>query len=1030
MTPIEARSSYTAKVADCLVGPMLGEDEQLELGKHATPADVYLTGILFADAGEPSLEDDESLDIIPAEEPEEDEDEGVSLSSVKKPSMFGLSFAVQATGERLSISVSFSGARYTPTFVESEYESHWKRNPVELKAEIELVSGLTKHVLEHGVTLHVRVRESTDILHVTVVAQNSAVPEDVSRTNLVAASIFQSDMKISAANGCEIVPRPVRRPSDDEDQRTYNLLYRDQNEWAVGHICSADWTKDGSTVQTAWLPTATVPAMSARGNPIFGKKAKEARFENALDARALAEADTDELVARLAVLPEGYEEWLEKQRDRGETLPAELQETALDNIERADRMKSAIRGCIDQLGNDHTLRRAFQLAQAAMAQQFRWAEDASLVWRPFQLAFQLLAIPGLQVNGDGSPVNVEARCTMDLLWFPTGGGKTEAYLGLTAFLFFYRRLTAAQPDDGAGVSVIMRYTLRLLTVQQFERATRLVMSCEMIRKGENLGSEPFSIGLWVGNTTTPNRLEDAQDDSGALNAKKLVSCPVCGEELPAPRISNINYEFYCSNDTCAYGDEVFPVYTIDDLIYENCPSLVIGTIDKFAQIVRNADTNALFGKGKYPPPDLIIQDELHLISGPLGTLAGVYEAAIDIICSRDEVPPKVVGSTATIRRAAEQVRDLFDRDVRQFPPPVVDANDSCFAVVDEEKPGRQYIGLSTIGRSAKFSLQATYAACLLASDERSGVLSEEVLDPYWTLVGYFNSLRELGGAVVMLYDDVGDSLSTLGRLLDLGGTRDWERANPEVLELSSRVKSEEIPNHLETLTEKYPDQPYDAVVATNMISVGVDIPRLGLMVVNGQPKGMAEYIQATSRVGRGSVAGVVYCVYNAARNRDRSHFETFKTWHDSLYSSVEPNSVTPWADRARDKALHAAIVAIARHKLGMLHDEDLQKIESCEKELERYIEQMCQRVKSHREAESLMNEAREFIRRWKTTSPDYYWNEYDQAASLLVSAETAARFEVTHGSKWQKAAKPTPNSMRTVEPTTQFRLLPREDSYV
>jgi hypothetical protein len=769
--------------------------------------------------------------------------------------------------------------------------------------------------------------------------------------------------------------------------------------------------------------------MSSRGNPVFDEKEQETQFKDALDAQALSAADSDELVARLAVLPDGYLQWLKEQRGKTDSLAPELQSTALDNIERAEQMAATIRGCIDQLAADATLRRAFQLAHEAMAQQFRWAEDARLVWRPFQLAFQLLAIPGLQVEGDRKPVDVDARSTMDLLWFPTGGGKTEAYLGLTAFLFFYRRLTADRPDDDAGVSVIMRYTLRLLTVQQFERAARLVMSCELIRKREDIGNTPFSIGLWVGNTTTPNRLKDAQDDAGALNAKKLVSCPVCGENLPAPKVSESDFQFYCANDSCAYYGESFPVYTIDDLIYEKCPSLVIGTVDKFAQIVRNADTNALFGGGTYPPPDLIIQDELHLISGPLGTLTGIYEAAIDIICSRDGIRPKVVGSTATIRRAAEQVRDLFYRDVRQFPPPVIDADDSCFAVVDDTKPGRQYVGLSTIGRSAKFAIQATYAACLLASDERRGILDDGERDPYWTLVGYFNSLRELGGAVVMLYDDVGDSLSTLGRLLDLN-TKDWDRANPEVLELSSRVKSEEIPEHLETLTKKFPDQQYDAVVATNMISVGVDIPRLGLMVVNGQPKGMAEYIQATSRVGRGSVAGVVYCVYNAARNRDRSHFETFKTWHESLYSSVEPNSVTPWADRARDKALHAAIVAIARHKMGMLQDDDLVAIESREKELEDYVERICERVGNRREAESLMNEARDFIRRWKANSPKYYWNEYDQPNSLLVSAETAARFEAMFGNEWKKAAMPTPNSMRTVEPTTQFRLLPQDNTNV
>ena len=1025
MTSISARSSYTAQVQTCLLGPLLGQDEVLELKKSSTPADVYLTGILFADSAVGNPEDDESLELVSTSDQEE-QDQGVSLNSVKKPSMFGLSFALRSSGENPTLAISFTGARYEATLLDEEYISRWQRKPVDIGVEIEVERGLNSHDIGDGVTMHVNVRQAKDIHHVTVVAQNSENPEDLGRTNLVSSSIFQSKMRVEAGEVCEIVPRPVRRHSEDEEQRTNNLLYRDQHEWAVGHICSADWSEDGSVIETAWLPSTTVPAMSSRGNPIFAEKEDDSRFEDVLDAKSLSEANRDELVTRLSLLPDGYSEWLNNQMERAESLSDEYRSIAFSNIERAEEMAATIQSCIDRLAADDTLRRAFQLAQEAMAQQFQWAEGSRLNWRPFQLAFQLLAIPGLQVDEAGAPANREARQTMDLLWFPTGGGKTEAYLGLTAFLFFYRRLTAEEPDKGAGVSVIMRYTLRLLTVQQFERATRLVMSCELIRRREDIGSTHFSIGLWVGNSTTPNRIEGAQEAAGALNAKKLVNCPVCGESLPAPDVSEADYKLRCSNETCEYGDAALPVYTIDELIYENSPSLVIGTIDKFAQIVRNERTNALFGGESYDPPDLIIQDELHLISGPLGSLAGVYEAAIDIICRQDGVRPKVVGSTATIRRAAEQVRDLFDRDVRQFPPPVIDADDSCFAVVDEEKPGRKYIGLSTVGRSAKFALQATYAGCLLSSDERAGVLAEEELDPYWTLVGYFNSIRELGGALVMLYDDVGDSLANLARILDIDAD-DWDRVDPEVLELSSRVKSEEIPEHLEKLTKGYPEQPYDAVVATNMISVGVDIPRLGLMVVNGQPKSMSEYIQATSRVGRGSVAGVVYCVYNAARNRDRSRFETFKTWHGSLYSSVEPNSVTPWAARARDKALHAAIVAIARHKVGMLEDNDVDAIAAHRTELEGYIEEICERVQGQREASALMREAREFIRQWERFNPEYYWNEYDQANSLLVSAETAARYEAAHGQDWRLAATPTPNSMRTVEPSTEFRLLPQEN---
>jgi hypothetical protein len=184
---------------------------------------------------------------------------------------------------------------------------------------------------------------------------------------------------------------------------------------------------------------------------------------------------------------------------------------------------------------------------------------------------------------------------------------------------------------------------------------------------------------------------------------------------------------------------------------------------------------------------------------------------------------------------------------------------------------------------------------------------DRVRDTYWTLLGYFNSLRVLGGAMLQVQDDVTDRLEYLGKLL---ATKPRELQDP--IELTSRVPSAEIPNNLKSIEVRFPDpKTVDVLLATNMISVGVDVDRLGLMVVMGQPQATAEYIQATSRVGR-RFPGLVVTLLNSGRSRDRSHYENFVTYHSALYRQVESSSVTPFSPRARDRGLHAVLVALTR----------------------------------------------------------------------------------------------------------------------
>ena len=551
-------------------------------------------------------------------------------------------------------------------------------------------------------------------------------------------------------------------------------------------------------------------------------------------------------------------------------------------------------------------------------------------WRPFQAAFMLQCLESV-----ANPAS-EDRDICDLLWFPTGGGKTEAYLALTAFVFFIRRLRAGKSASGGGTAVLMRYTLRLLTADQFVRACLLTCAAEDLRRRQiDLAkTAPISIGLWVGEATSPNWLSDAAaalrtlhqghrlapDQSSPI---KLKRCPWCGTALRTADYSMARGDtaviIRCRNRSCEFKDGI-PATVVDEQIYHERPSLVIGTVDKFARLPWVKESGALFSTdGAHPRPDLVIQDELHLISGPLGTISGLYEAAIDHLCTANGVPPKLIASTATIRNAESQVRKLFARRFAQFPQPLLDSRDSFFARESKKGgavPARRFVGLFTPGKSPVTSFIRMSGS--LSHAPFASTASDDDKDPYWTQIAYFNSLRELGGAIVRVNDDVAEYLKTLAALDDIAPAF---RSLEAVEELTSRAGEDKLDDVRDRLWErKGQADPYDMVLCSNMISVGLDVPRLGLMAVIGQPKTTAEYIQATSRIGR-VFPGLVVTLYNWTRSRDRSHYERFVSYHSRLYAEVEATSVTPFSSRARDRAFHAVLAILARHLVPGMLDE-------------------------------------------------------------------------------------------------------------
>ncbi len=787
------------------------------------------------------------------------------------------------------------------------------------------------------------------------------------------AFVFQAEIQVGGEQAFVARPNLRSLESEDWDERVADLQYRDACEYAVGHNVATEATLDDTgncrSVRTCWIPHAEVERVAP---------ASISGVELSMDVLAKIQ-DANDATAKLGNFVTEYRSWIEAQRKTLPASPQKRNETAKELLSRAETAAQRIEAGIELLEDAQVLD-AFRIANRAMAMatkrrlgvmQNKDPDTVAPAWRPFQLAFLLMNLKGVV-----DPAHAD-RSVVDLLFFPTGGGKTEAYLGLAAFTLVLRRLR--NPGImGAGLSVLMRYTLRLLTLDQLSRASTLICALEMLRQShaDKLGDWPFEIGLWVGKAATPNRMGRKGDvERDTARAKTIAfknddrkpspipleECPWCGTKfkaasfqlLPGPEFPT-DLRVTCVNRRCDFTrGQPLPILGVDEPIYRRLPCFMIATVDKFAAMpwtgqvggffggVQRYDQNGFYGPcdpltgqalpaERLMPPDLIIQDELHLISGPLGTMVGLYETALDELCAREQdgmrIRPKIVASTATVRRAENQIRALFNRRmVDIFPPPGPDRRDSFFAEVHppSKSNARLYIGVTAQGRSPKVVMLRTYLVLLAAAQKAYLALKKRgdpsnPADPYMTLLGYFNSLRELGGARRIVEDEVRTRLSGYANRRRVGeddGLFGSRMIKYDVVELTSRVSTDKVAEAKRRLSLLFSEKDHvDTAIATNMISVGLDIVRLGLMVVFGQPKTSAEYIQATSRVGRDAERpGLVVTVLNVHKPRDRSHYERFAAYHESFYRSVEATSVTPFSPRALDRGLAGTLIALARH---------------------------------------------------------------------------------------------------------------------
>ena len=1145
-----------------VLGPRGGPDELF--GQFEDPREEYLTGVLaphhstdIADDADTGLGGDEGggdddqgdggADVLSPLGLGVDHVVCPALDPRARPASLGLSFAVACPSGTPTADLCFTWGRYSP-----EPGGGWRRRPRgHLWSAVPLDrDGTTAATSDAGIKLHVRVIPERGHWRVSVFLVN--ITPTPGESPLTEEHVFQPQIRVRCAAGTDLVPLDDGRSATTDEDKTLAMLYRSRPSFARGHLCAATWEEqDPERPHPTLSPLTSPPYCWSDGLAVFGPVV-QGRFSPAqvrseyvptlpvnspdkfwdpadpapvLDPTALSEMwDGAALRAALAPFADAYESWIRLRDGEVAALPVIHQAVGRDSVHRCDRALARIRDGIDLLATDNDARLAFCFANRAISLQSQWVKGRVNPWFPFQLGFQLLNLAGVADRGHAD------REICDLLWFPTGGGKTEAYLGLAAFTMAYRRLKARRNGDrlgGAGVAILSRYTLRLLTIQQFRRALALVTACEFLRvqtsAGGAVGWRPklcpdtadglwgdvrFSAGLWVGGGVTPNSLHGfeyknrgnelvkipgaidiLEEQQGEGEPAQVLTCPACeavlaippegyqngdsltlhfvlggvhapvpppaafwdgpfqvnaaqvtphpdrdyctltldfsltGDVLPshvdqwwrnhvrgllgqnvwfvAARPSRpgyfirtaswassekaVDFEVFCPCPKCKLNTGVvwrektavgswpvhpaflasdgssircpIPAWTVDDQVYHCCPTMVIATVDKFARLSFEPKAASLFGNvdhcneflgyyrrgcppqapvtslsttvrplvaqgknvpvARFAPPDLVLQDELHLIEGPLGSMVGMYETAIDLLAAAQEggvrVRPKYIASTATVRQAAEQVQSLFARDLFVFPPNGLTADDNFFARLGSVHPrdavhaGRLYAGVCAPGRGAQTPLRNIWARLLQhVSDRLLAGAPRPDLDPFWTLVGYFNAIRELSGAVALARQDIPQRLSDLSaspRRLNEG----------EPLELSSRADSMELPGMLDRLRHQLQGtrEPVNAVVATSMFGTGVDVDRLGLMVVQGQPKTTSSYIQATGRVGR-SRGGLVLAFLRASRPRDLNHYEFFTTYHSAIYRHVEPVTVNPFAPRARDRALGPVSVAILR----------------------------------------------------------------------------------------------------------------------
>tara|TARA_B100000925_G_scaffold50568_1_gene32927 strand:+ start:2798 stop:5920 length:3123 start_codon:yes stop_codon:yes gene_type:complete len=1014
-----------------LIGPFNGKNEIIDYAPDG-PDKEYFSGKIYPQNEEPDedvieefLDENSGKDITNVHHEE---------SSKPKDRIFscGFSFYVKSNDDSVQLALGYKFGRY---FFNSE-DNTWERKNFDTSNDTNIFSlrmqddeGIIKELdnKDNNLSFHYKTRLGPNkILSISLFAvnENQVSDEDTfqSRQEKI---FFQFGFKVKNISG-EIIEIPDSLNPIAQDS-VNNFLYRSRKSYSVGHCCSTDWQilENAIEIKTEWFPQYFVPDMSAKGN----KAIQSIDFE----AKKIAKSSDKKIIDTLQEMTKSYENWIntELQSLKKESPDyGHFNEVLISQSKIAKKHLERMQSSIELLKNNDNAMRSFKLANKALDIQYSWS-NIKLNWRPFQMGFLLVTLESTLIRDSLD------RDEVDLLWFPTGGGKTEAYLFLSAILLFFRKLEKGTLNDKDGLAIISRYTMRALTNDQFGRMASTILACEYVRRQE-LSKEniqiketaSFSIGMWVGQKATPNRLIDIPDEPSDFDIKKISvinDCPCCNQRLKwydKKRKNDFRPRVIDENENCNLSKLIkfFPIYVIDEQIYDNPPSAIVGTIDKFVQVIRNPiNARKLFSvDNDIRSLDLVIQDELHLISGPLGSISGLIEILIEEYASDGITSPKIVGSTATIQRAEEQIKSLYLKESLQFPVNISNVDDSFFSQIETKSSGRIYLGISTGSSTSTYMLQAICGILLQSLKDKELLnYSADEIDPYTTIVAYFNTLKVLSGSKITLQDDANATIEAFAQKY---GEDKFEYDIPE--ELTSSNSQEQLRDIMRRLAKMHTEEGNIAILlASVMISVGLDISRLGLMVVDGQPKSVAEYIQATSRVGRGKIPGLVITLFNNYKPRDKSYYETFQNWHNSLYRFVESTGVTPFSARARQKIFPALVVSLALKKLNRT-DGNFAITQKDKEFIDEHVKPILLNKVNFLdplESEDAENEINKILDKWieRGENIPYLNNDKDELNSLLMSAEAIAAKKAVDLDG--DIAFPTPNSAREVEPYVKIK---------
>ena len=923
--------------------------------------------------------------------------------------------------------------------------------------------------IKEGIFLHLKLYSNyNDKYYIKVVLENKVLIEKdrfvLSKERLNKVSLFQSEIKIGSNKLLPFRDYQNHLYKTDED-KMLDYLYREKQAFGIGHNTACTWEDAQSPntpqwIQSTFLPEYDVKSQSSETDRIKG---------DILNIKSLSiyNSDKSSIISNLHEVAKAYKSWIDDEKKR-----ADENILGLQNIAKCEQIYQRVSNGINILSKNEKALRAFQLANTAIyLQMFQsqqhfekkegfeiWERNEKLQyaledyaklpfpshrtpeWRPFQLAFILQCLASFVEE------NSKEKELIDLLYFPTGGGKTEAYLAVSAFLIFWRRLQHSDSYD--GVNIIIRYTLRLLSAQQFERASKMILACEFIRcHYKDLGANKISIGFWVGKQTIPNYLKDAalkleatqkklnKGDIYVVNPFQLSNCQWCNSKIISRlnqgdtiyhighRIGKKQLHSFCLNEDCHFSENNggLPIVLIDDDIYSKPPTILFATVDKFAALAWKGEAKSFFSNGKNRKPELVIQDELHLLNGTLGSLVGLFENALLQICDN----PKIIASTATVKNVNKQIRGLYDREASVFPQYATNADDTFFSKVIEESK-RKYIGILPTGKTTVVTNLQLLASILYARLEIwKKATDKKEADIFWTILSYFKSLKEIGRFSNKINSELKPIVKQLQvRYLtdDFISANNYNKLSYRNIELTSRIPNEKIKKNLDKLEIQFDGnlkehKAFDLVLATNMISVGLDVGRLGVMMMNGMPPNTAEYIQASSRVARKN-EGLVITLYDPFNSRDLSYFEDFVQFHKTFYKQVEPLSVTPFAENALDKMLFTLILAYFRHTTQYTSNESATALIN-DKVINELRNSLLQIFEKHQfaknELQLITEKIDDILRDWKykieaQKDLKYYWANHPKESLIVPMQEKRNDDEKLTAMQ----------SMRSVEPSAEI----------